>query len=122
MEQIEMLNKKNEVVEKLNSIDEQLKKIEGYGLSGNNQVFTMAKSMKELLAINTELMKNIDTLTKMVQGNLAEADACEFFMIKNYRAKPVIFKDGKLVSYENMKEATVYYKENMPIEVRVGAK
>ena len=74
-----------------------------------------------LINENKKLREDINVLTKITEGNLGEADQCEFLMLKTYRKDPVIFKDGKLVSTNDMTSSYVHWDKGEKINVEVNS-
>lgn len=111
---------KKEIYQKINMFEEYMNKLEKYGSENYTQIRTLANAVRDLLKENAELRSQVDMLTRMSEGTLGEAPACQFFMVKSYRGMPVVFKDGKLLSSEKMKDLCVQWdraEDGMNVEI-----
>lgn len=77
--------------------------------------------IKNLSDENKKLREDINVLTKITEGNLGEAEQCEFLMLKTYRKDPVIFKDGKLVSTNDMTSSYIHWDKGEKISVEINS-
>lgn len=114
-----MLKYKREMLDKINNIDEHCKKLEAYGTGSNGMLNSLLTMVKSLFNENQKLSKDVQTLTAITQGNLGEASNCELLVIKSYRNEPVIYKDGKLISSDNMEDVTIRYSKGEPVRVEI---
>lgn len=114
-----MFGSKREMIDKLNTIEEYSKKLEAYGDTCNTGMKALVTMVKSLLTENKELTENIKTLIELNQGNLGEAPNCEALLIKSYRNAPIVYKDGKLLTNDKMKNIYVRWSVDDPIEVEI---
>ncbi len=113
---------KREIYQKINQFEEYMHRLEQYGSENGNQIKKLANMVRDLLKENSDLRKDIDMLERMSEGTLGEAPACEFFMLKSYRGNPVIFKDGKLISSDGMKDVYVRWdSDERRIDVEINS-
>ena len=75
--------------------------------------------IQTLIDENKKLSEEVQALKAITQGNLGEASNCELLVLKSYRNAPVIYKDGKLLSSDNMEEANVFYSKGEPVRVEI---
>lgn len=116
---------KNETQLNFEKIEERLKVFnEVIGDSLRALVFRIDKQnlqINNLIEENKKLREDINILTKITEGNLGEAEQCEFLMLKTYRKDPVIFKDGKLVSTNDMTSSYIHWDKGEKINVEVNS-
>lgn len=79
-------------------IEELGKKLDRYYTSTGITLGSLATTVKTLTKENKELKEQIDLLVTQNCGVLGEASDCQLFVYKGYRSRPVVYKDGKLVS------------------------
>ena len=77
--------------------------------------------ISNLIEENKKLREDIEVLTKVTEGNLGEAEQCEFLMLKTYRKNPVIFKDGKLISTNDMTSTYINWSKGEKISVEINS-
>ena len=111
---------KREIFQKVNEFEEYMHRLERYNSANHEQLLELAKIVRSLVSTNEQLRNEIDILTKITEGNLGQAENCEFLMLKTYRKDPVIFKDGKLLTNDCIKEAHVnWYADDNNINVEI---
>ena len=112
---------KYELYEKINSFEEDLstiKKSESNIFASINILNTLIKNLK---AENEALRQDIDVLTKMTAGSLGESSNCELFVVKSYRNDPIIIKDGKVASRDNMDSVYIHWDKGEKVSVEVNS-
>lgn len=112
---------KYELYEKINSFEEDLstiKKSESNIFASINILNTLIKTLK---AENEALRQDIDVLTKMTAGSLGESSNCELFVVKSYRSDPIIIKDGKVASRDNMDSVYIHWDKGEKVSVEVNS-
>lgn len=104
-----MFNKKinKKIEDELNKLDEISKKLDKYHSSNGITLGSMVSIMKKILQENQELKEQVNLLVNMNNGVLGEAISCELFAYKSYRGKPVIYKDGKLISEDQLRDIRI---------------
>lgn len=110
---------KREIFQKINDFEEGMHMLAKYNNQMHLDILSLQKTINNLMEENKELRKDIDMLTKITEGNLGDAPACEFFMLKTYRKDPIIYKDGKLISSDNMENVYVRWSPFDKIDVEV---
>lgn len=82
-------------------------------------IIKLKAQILNLIDENKKLSEEVKALTAVTHGNLGEASNCELLVLKSYRNTPVIYKDGKLLSSDNMAEANVFYTKGEPVRVEI---
>ena len=114
-----MFSKKREIIDKLNNIEEQYKKLEQYSSTCNTGMNALIQMVRTLLDENKKLTEDIQTLLQINQGNLGEAANCELLVLKSYRHSPIIYKDGQLLSNDKAKSIYIHYDVGEAISVEI---
>ena len=111
---------KKEIFQKINQFEDHFHKLEQHDNEIYQQLIALMKTIKKLLEENDTLRKDIDMLSRIAQGTLGEASGCQLFVLKSYRNTPVIFKDGKLLSNEEMNDCRISWDRSGEINVEVN--
>ena len=107
---------KKEIYNKIEMIEEHLKTYLDFN---TENIRNLKTQIQALVNENKKLSEEVKALTAITQGNLGESSNCELLVLKSYRNTPVIYKDGKLLSSDNMEEANVFYTKGEPVRVEI---
>lgn len=105
-----------EIYNRVDIIEEHLKMYLDFH---DENIIKLKAQILNLIDENKKLSEEVKALTAITQGNLGEASNCELLVLKSYRNTPVIYKDGKLISSNNMEDVTIRYSKGEPVRIEI---
>lgn len=103
--------------EEIEKLDEISKRLDRYYTTGGITLGNLVSKVNQLIEDNKTLKEQIDLLVNMNNGTLGESIGCELFAYKSYRGKPVIYKDGKLITEGQLNDIRVYFDSDGTVSV-----